>query len=32
MPLLARKSALEEIREKVEANARLDLEDGLVLM
>ena len=32
MALLARKSALDEIREKVEANERLDFEDGLALM
>jgi aminodeoxyfutalosine synthase len=32
MALLARKSALDEIREKVEASERLDLEDGLALM
>jgi aminodeoxyfutalosine synthase len=29
---LVQQSALDEIREKVEANERLDLEDGLVLM
>ena len=32
MALLARRSALEEIWEKVEANERLDFEDGLLLM
>jgi aminodeoxyfutalosine synthase len=32
MATLVQQSALDEIREKVEANERLDLEDGLVLM